>query len=44
MAAGDRETAAAADAERLESGESEGRSAKLEVFIRYEGWSMARRA
>ncbi len=33
MATGDLETAAAAGAEQLESSESEGRSAELEVFI-----------
>ncbi len=44
MVAGDRETAAAAGTERLESSESVGRSAELEVLIHCEGWSTARRA
>ncbi len=44
MATGDLETAAAAGAEQLESSESEGRSAELEVLICCEDWSTARRA
>ncbi len=44
MAAGVRKTAAAAGAERLESGESAGREAELEIFIHCKGWSTVRRA
>ncbi len=44
MAAWDRETVAAAGAKQLESDESAGRSAELEVLIRCEGCSSMRRA